>query len=161
MKKVYTSGVFDLFHVGHVSVLNKAKQFGDYLIVGVHSDEDVESYKRTPIISCEQRCEIIRNMKCVDEVIIAPLTPNIDESFYHLNEIDIHVAGDNMQHMYELPHKMGIMRYVPRSPLTDSTAIINKLNKDNDIKKANKSNGVAIPNRAGKEKVEPKFSFWP
>jgi len=148
MKKVYTSGVFDLFHVGHVSVLNKAKQFGDYLIVGVHSDEDVESYKRTPIISCEQRCEIIRNIKCVDEVIVAPLTPNIDASFYELNEIDIHVAGDNMQHMYELPHKMGIMRYVPRSPSTNSTAIINKLNKDVKVQKTNNSN------------VIPKFSFW-
>ena len=55
MTKVYTSGVFDLFHVGHLSVFKKAKQFGDYLIVGVHSDQDVESYKRTPIISCEQR----------------------------------------------------------------------------------------------------------
>ena len=129
MKRVYTSGVFDLYHVGHLSVLKKAKKFGDYLIVGVHSDEDVESYKRSPIIPCEQRCEIIRNIKCVDEVIVAPLTPNIDASFYKLNEIDIHVAGDNMQHMYELPHKMGIMRYVPRNPLTDSTSIIKKLKK--------------------------------
>lgn len=140
MKKVYTSGVFDLFHVGHVSVLKKAKEFGDYLIVGVHSDEDVESYKRTPIISCEQRCEIIRNIKCVDEVIVAPLTPNIDASFYELNEIDIHVAGDNMQHMYELPHKMGIMRYVTRSPKTDSSSIINKLNKIDKVDKVNKIN---------------------
>ena len=131
MKKVYTSGVFDLFHVGHLSVLLKAKQFGNYLIVGVHSDEDVESYKRTPIISCEERSEIIRNIKCVDEVIIAPLTPNMDASFYELNKIDIHVAGDNMEHMYALPHKMGIMRYVPRSLVTNSTAIINKLNHAN------------------------------
>lgn len=136
MKKVYTSGVFDLFHVGHVAVLNKAKAFGDYLIVGVHSDEDVESYKRTPVISCEQRCEIIRNIKCVDEVIVAPLTPNMDASFYELHGIDIHVAGDNMEHMYELPHKMGIMRYVPRSPLTNSTEIINKLNKVNTTESA-------------------------
>lgn len=127
MTRVYTSGVFDLFHVGHLSVLKKAKEFGDYLIVGVHSDEDVESYKRSPIIPCEQRCEIIRNIKCVDEVIIAPLTPNNDESFYEINKIDIHVAGDNMEHMYKLPHKMGIMRYVPRSSLTDSTSIIKKL----------------------------------
>ena len=127
MTRVYTSGVFDLFHVGHLSVLKKAKEFGDYLIVGVHSDEDVESYKRSPIIPCEQRCEIIRNISCVDEVIIAPLTPNNDERFYEINKIDIHVAGDNMEHMYKLPHKMGIMRYVPRSPLTDSTSIIKKL----------------------------------
>ncbi|WP_286266545.1 adenylyltransferase/cytidyltransferase family protein [Thalassotalea atypica] len=142
MKKVYTSGVFDLFHVGHVSVLNKAKQFGDYLIVGVHSDEDVKSYKRIPVISCEQRCEIIRNIKCVDEVIIAPLTPNIDASFYELNEIDIHVAGDNMQHMYELPNKMGIMRYVTRNSETSSTAINNKLDKLKE---------VIAP---------PQFSYW-
>lgn len=127
MTRVYTSGVFDLFHVGHLSVIQKAKEFGDYLIVGVHSDEDVESYKRSPIISCEQRCEIIRNIKGVDEVIVAPLTPNNDENFYLLHNIDIHVAGNNMEHMYELPHKMGIMRYVPRSPLTDSTSIIKKL----------------------------------
>lgn len=145
MKKVYTSGVFDLFHVGHVSVLNKAKEFGDYLIVGVHSDEDVESYKRTPVIPCEQRCEIIRNMKCVDEVIVAPLTPNIDASFYETNQIDIHVAGDNMQHMYELPHEMGIMRYVPRSTLTNSTEILNKLN---------------TTNKDDKIKVTPQFCFW-
>lgn len=127
MTRVYTSGVFDLFHVGHLSVLKKAKEFGDYLIVGVHSDEDVESYKRSPIIPLEQRCEIIRNIKCVDEVIVAPLTPNNDESFYKMNKIDIHVAGDNMEHMYKLPHEMGIMRYVPRNPLTDSSSIIKKL----------------------------------
>ncbi|MBL4910579.1 MAG: adenylyltransferase/cytidyltransferase family protein [Alteromonadaceae bacterium] len=133
MTRVYTSGVFDLFHVGHLSVLKKAKEFGDYLIVGVHSDEDVESYKRTPIIPCEQRCEIIRNISCVDEVIIAPLTPNNDESFYEKYKIDIHVAGNNMEHMYKLPHKMGIMRYVPRSPLTDSSSIIDKLKQADKV----------------------------
>ncbi|WP_057830380.1 adenylyltransferase/cytidyltransferase family protein [Colwellia sp. TT2012] len=127
MKRVYTSGVFDLFHVGHLSVIQKAKEFGDYLIVGVHSDEDVKSYKRSPIISCEQRCEIIRNIKGVDEVIVAPLTPDNDASFYQKHKIDIHVAGDNMEHMYKLPHKMGIMRYVPRNPLIDSSSIIKKL----------------------------------
>lgn len=67
----YTTGVFDMFHIGHLHVLKKAKNHCDYLIVGVSSDELVKSYKnKTPIIPFEHRMEIISSLKFVDEVVV-------------------------------------------------------------------------------------------
>jgi glycerol-3-phosphate cytidylyltransferase len=67
----YTTGVFDMFHIGHLRLLKKAKLHCDYLIVGVSSDELVAQYKnKTPIIPLSHRMEIISALKCVDEVVI-------------------------------------------------------------------------------------------
>ena len=67
----YTTGVFDMFHIGHLHILKKAKNHCDYLVVGVSSDELVQSYKGiTPIIPLSDRMEIIMSLNCVDEVII-------------------------------------------------------------------------------------------
>ena len=67
----YTTGVFDMFHIGHLHLLKKAKNHCDYLIVGVSSDELVESYKnKTPIIPFEHRLEIVSSLKFVDEVLV-------------------------------------------------------------------------------------------
>jgi len=68
----YTQGVFDMFHIGHLNLLNNAKAHCDYLIVGVNSDELVKSYKhKTPVICEAERAEIVRNIRAVDEVVIA------------------------------------------------------------------------------------------
>lgn len=68
----YTQGVFDMFHIGHLNLLKHAKEYCEYLIVGVNSDELVVSYKhKTPVINEKERAEIVRNIKCVDEVVIA------------------------------------------------------------------------------------------
>lgn len=70
-KKVigYTTGVFDLFHIGHLNILKKAKQNCDKLIVGVTTDELCEEIKgRKPIIPFIERMEIVRSIKYVDEV---------------------------------------------------------------------------------------------
>ena len=62
----YTSGVFDLFHVGHLRILQRASEFVDILIVGVSTDELCEQYKsRRPIIRFEDRIEIISSLSCV------------------------------------------------------------------------------------------------
>lgn len=67
----YTQGVFDMFHIGHLNLLNRAKAQCDYLIVGVNSDRLVEEYKnRTPVISEDSREEIVENIKAVDEAHI-------------------------------------------------------------------------------------------
>lgn len=67
----YTQGVYDMFHVGHLRLINHAKEQCNYLIVGVNSDELVQSYKnKLPVIPQEERAEIVRNIKAVDECVI-------------------------------------------------------------------------------------------
>ena len=66
----YTTGVFDMFHIGHLNILQRAKEQCDHLIVGVSTDEVVESYKhKTPIIPFQERIAIVSALKCVDEVV--------------------------------------------------------------------------------------------
>lgn len=66
----YTTGVFDLFHIGHLNILKHAKDCCEYLIVGVSTDELVETYKhKKPIVPFEERIAIIGAIKYVDEVV--------------------------------------------------------------------------------------------
>ena len=66
----YTTGVFDMFHIGHLNILKQAKSRCDYLIVGVSTDDLVQSYKnKKPIIPFEERIEIVKAIKYVDEVV--------------------------------------------------------------------------------------------
>ena len=66
----YTTGVFDMFHIGHLNILRRAKERCDYLIVGVSTDECVDSYKHhVPMIPYEQRAAIVAAIKYVDEVV--------------------------------------------------------------------------------------------
>ena len=68
----YTQGVYDMFHIGHLNLLNHAKEYCEHLIVGVNADELVKEYKhKTPVINEMERAEIVRNIKAVDEVVIA------------------------------------------------------------------------------------------
>lgn len=66
----YTTGVFDMFHIGHLNILKRAKENCDYLIVGVSTDELVQEYKnKTPIIPFEERKAILESISYVDKVV--------------------------------------------------------------------------------------------
>lgn len=65
----YTSGVYDLFHVGHLNILRNAKSMCDRLIVGVTTDELVSYKHKTSVIPFSERCEIVRSIKYVDAVV--------------------------------------------------------------------------------------------
>ena len=67
----YTQGVFDMFHIGHLNLINGAKEQCEYLIVGVNSDELVKSYKnKIPVINQEERRLIVENIKAVDQCVL-------------------------------------------------------------------------------------------
>lgn len=69
----YTTGVFDMFHIGHLNILQKAKEQCDYLIVGVSTDELVQHDKhKMPIIPLKERMAIVNAIKYVDEVVVQP-----------------------------------------------------------------------------------------
>ena len=65
----YTQGTYDMFHIGHLNLIKNAKRRCDYLIVGVNTDELVESYKnKRPIVPLEERAEIVRSIKFISEM---------------------------------------------------------------------------------------------
>lgn len=71
MRVGYTTGVFDMFHVGHLRILKQAKEQCDYLIVGVSCDKLVESYKnKLPVIPLADRMDILASIKYVDKVVV-------------------------------------------------------------------------------------------
>ena len=66
----YTTGVYDMFHIGHLNVIRRAKEQCDYLIVGVSTDDLVKSEKgKTPVIPYEERAQIVEALKYVDRVV--------------------------------------------------------------------------------------------
>lgn len=89
----YTTGVFDMFHIGHLNILRRAKERCDYLIVGVSTDEVVESYKHhSPVIPYEQRAAIVESIKYVDEVV--PQTTMDKTEFLKHRHFDVMFHGD-------------------------------------------------------------------
>jgi cytidyltransferase-like protein len=120
MTRVYADMVADLFHHGHVEFLRQARELGDELLVGIHSDEDVGSYKRRPVMTMGERVAVVRGCRYVDEVIPnAPL--RVTREWIERHTIDLVVHGDDFDHdrlmeMYAEPAEMGILRTVPYTP---------------------------------------------
>ncbi len=123
--------VADLFHYGHVNFLKKASEQGDYLLVGIHADEVVMSYKRRPILSMEERVESVAGCRYVDEVIPnAPLT--MDRAWIETHNIDIVMHGDDfskeMEELcYKTPIELGIYRTVKYTAGISTTEIIARI----------------------------------
>jgi glycerol-3-phosphate cytidylyltransferase len=90
----YTTGVFDLFHIGHMNLLRNARAMCDRLVVGVTTDELVmEHKKKKPIIPFTERCEILRGIRCVD-VVVAQGTMNKFAAWEKLR-FDVLFVGDD------------------------------------------------------------------
>lgn len=133
-KKVgYTTGVFDMFHVGHLNILKRAKERCDYLIVGVSTDELCQSYKhKSPIIPYDERRAIVEAIKYVDEVI-----PQTDRDKYGAWErvgFDVMFVGDDWKGsplFDELEAKFNAVgvtiEYFPYTQGTNSTILREKV----------------------------------
>ena len=133
MTRVYVDMVADLFHYGHANFLRQAKQFGDHLIVGIHSDEVVKEYKRTPILTMRERVDTVSSCRYVYEVISdAPLV--VDLKWLNKHRIDLVVHGDDFsEHMkqlcYKVPIDLGILRLVSYTSMISTTEIIKRIEK--------------------------------
>ena len=90
----YTDGVYDLFHVGHLNMIQTAKSRCEYLIVGVHGDDEVEEYKhRRPIINENDRKRIIESIKGVDRAEINRFRDKL--KLWELYHFDVIFIGDD------------------------------------------------------------------
>lgn len=90
----YTQGVFDMFHIGHLNLINNAKEQCDHLIVGVNSDDLVASYKhKKPVINQLERQTIIANIKAVDESVIAETLDKVE--MWNILHFDAVFIGDD------------------------------------------------------------------
>ena len=131
----YTTGVFDLFHIGHLNILKNAKDQCEYLIVGVSTDEVVEEYKhKKPIIPYGERFAIVEAIKYVDKVVAQTSMDKFAAwEKYHFNAI---FHGDDWKgsSMYdEIEKKLDAvgcdMVFLPHTDGTSSTIITEILHK--------------------------------
>lgn len=94
----YISGVFDLFHVGHLNMFKRAKEQCDYLIVGVVTDEGVRRYKKVePFVPFEERIELVRACRYVDEAVEIPVQYNDTKEAYKLYHFDCQFSGSDYE----------------------------------------------------------------
>lgn len=92
----YIAGVFDLFHIGHLNMFKRAKEQCDYLIVGVVTDEGVRKNKKVePFIPFEERIEMVRSCKYVDEAVEIPLNYAGTRDAYRLHHFDAQFSGSD------------------------------------------------------------------
>lgn len=124
MKKVITFGTFDVFHAGHVKILERAKSLGDFLIVGVSSDALNKSKKdRFPIYSQADRIHIVESLRCVDAVFVEE-SLELKEHYITMFDADVLVMGDDWKGKFDHFKDICEVTYFERTPSISTTEII-------------------------------------
>lgn len=122
MKKVITYGTFDLFHVGHLNLLKRARALGDYLVVAVSSDEFNAIKGKKTYRSVEDRVAILKALKYVDEVIVEEYwNQNVKDIQKH--NIDIFVRGEDWKGKFDHLKEYCEVVYLPRTNGISTTKI--------------------------------------
>lgn len=130
----YMSGTFDLFHIGHLNMLKKAKQYCDYLVVGVHKDASHKN--KTVFIPLEERMEIVRSVRYVDEVIVSlPEDSDVREviPYNYLFVGSDYKGTERFQRYEEQFSKLDDVEivYFPYTKSTSSTQLRSAISQDN------------------------------
>ncbi len=122
MKKILTYGTFDLFHYGHLRILQRAKALGDYLIVAVSTDEFNHIKNKKSTYPYAERAAIVEAIKYVDQVIPEnDWEQKIDDIIKH--KIDIMVMGDDWRGKFDYLKDYCQVVYLERTPNISSTEI--------------------------------------
>lgn len=128
MKKVITYGTFDLFHIGHLNLLRRAKELGDYLVVAVSSDEFNKGKGKVCKISDQERMEIVGAIKYVDEVILETSWEQKVEDVKKY-DIDVFVMGDDWEGKFDFLKEYCEVVYLPRTQGISTTQLKEELKK--------------------------------
>ncbi|MCQ2801536.1 MAG: glycerol-3-phosphate cytidylyltransferase [archaeon] len=127
MKRVITYGTFDLLHYGHINILRRAKELGDYLVVGLSSDEFNAIKGKKSYFSYAERKQMLEAIKYVDEVIPEDNWEQ-KRSDVHKYDIDVFVMGDDWVGKFDFLKEEGIeVVYLPRTPDISTTDIKRKI----------------------------------
>ena len=124
---VITFGTFDVFHVGHLRVIERAAALGDRLVVGVSADAlNVRKKGRAPVFSQEERMEIVAALKPVDEVFVEE---SLEQKRDYILEhgADILVMGDDWAGRFDEFEDVCQVHYLARTPAISTTALIEKI----------------------------------
>lgn len=117
---VYTSGTFDMLHANHIKMIEYARSLGDILIVGVNTDELVESYKSQPIIPFDERIALVKALKYPD-IVIPQRSLDHTDKVKKLN-FDVFVVGDDWVGKYDYLKELGVdVVYFPYGAGVSST----------------------------------------
>lgn len=122
MKKVITYGTFDLFHVGHVNILRRARELGDYLIVALSSDEFNAIKNKKAYHSYEDRKTILEAIRYVDEVI-PEFTWEQKIKDVQEHNVDVFVMGDDWEGKFDFLKEYCEVVYLPRTEGISTTKI--------------------------------------
>lgn len=127
-KIVLTYGTFDMFHIGHLNLLNRLKSLGDKLIVAVSTDEFNSIKGKKTLIPFEQRALIVQNIKCVDMVISEKNWEQKIDDIKKYN-VDIFAMGDDWKGKFDFLKNHCEVIYLPRTQNISTTELKKELNK--------------------------------
>jgi glycerol-3-phosphate cytidylyltransferase len=123
MKTVITFGTYDLFHVGHLRILTRARQLGGRLVVGVSTDAlNVSKKNIKPVFCFSERMEIVRALACVDEVF-AEESLALKGDYIRAHKADILVMGDDWRGKFDQFGSLCEVVYLPRTEGISATKI--------------------------------------
>ncbi|EJQ5023274.1 adenylyltransferase/cytidyltransferase family protein [Campylobacter jejuni] len=127
MKNVITFGTFDLFHYGHLRILERAASLGDKLIVGVSSDSlNFAKKHRYPIYSEQERLNIISSLKCVSCVFLEEAL-ELKRDYLLKYQANILVMGDDWKDKFDCFNDICDVIYFERTPSISTTEIIERI----------------------------------
>ena len=127
MKVVITFGTFDVLHVGHLSILERAAALGDHLVVGVSTDAlNLSKKQRRPVYDEDERMRIIRALRCVDDAFFEE---SLEAKADYLREhrADVLVMGEDWKGKFDHFRSICEVVYLPRTPSVSTTAVIEKI----------------------------------
>ncbi|MBD5436265.1 MAG: glycerol-3-phosphate cytidylyltransferase [Treponema sp.] len=127
MKRVITYGTFDLLHYGHINLLKRARELGDYLIVALSTDEfNWDSKRKQCYFSYEKRKQLLESCRYVD-LVIPEESWEQKRSDVQLYKVDTFVMGDDWQGKFDFLKDLCEVVYLPRTPEISTTQIKNDI----------------------------------